>query len=61
MPSSTTCREHPLVAKGYPSIGCVPCTSRVAAGEDLRAGRWRGLDKTECGIHVRLESDGSGI
>jgi phosphoadenosine phosphosulfate reductase len=53
--------EHPLVAKGYPSIGCVPCTSRVAVGEDQRAGRWRGLDKTECGIHVPLETDGSGI
>ncbi len=53
--------EHPLVAKGYPSIGCVPCTSRVTVGEDLRAGRWRGLDKTECGIHVPLETDGSGI
>jgi phosphoadenosine phosphosulfate reductase len=53
--------EHPLVAKGYPSIGCVPCTTRVLPGEDQRAGRWRGLDKTECGIHVALEIDGSGI
>ena len=53
--------SHPLVAQGYPSIGCVPCTSRVQAGEDERAGRWRGLDKTECGIHVALEIDGSGI
>jgi phosphoadenosine phosphosulfate reductase len=53
--------EHPLVAKGYLSIGCVPCTSRVLPGEDARAGRWRGLDKTECGIHVDLEIDGSGI
>ena len=43
--------RHPLVARGYPSIGCVPCTSRVAEGEDPRAGRWRGSDKTECGIH----------
>ena len=43
---------HPLVAEGYPSIGCSPCTSKVAAGEDPRAGRWRGWDKTECGIHV---------
>jgi phosphoadenosine phosphosulfate reductase len=42
---------HPLVALGYPSIGCEPCTSRVAAGEDARAGRWRGSVKTECGIH----------
>ena len=43
---------HPLVAEGYPSIGCSPCTSRVAAGEDPRSGRWKGWDKTECGIHV---------
>lgn len=43
---------HPLVARGYPSIGCSPCTSPVATGEDPRAGRWRGQDKTECGIHV---------
>ena len=43
--------RHPLVARGYPSIGCAPCTSRVAAGEDPRAGRWRGQDKEECGIH----------
>lgn len=43
--------RHPLVAKGYPSIGCAPCTSPVAEGEDPRAGRWRGSAKTECGIH----------
>lgn len=43
--------RHPLVARGYPSIGCVPCTSRVGEGEDARAGRWRGQDKVECGIH----------
>ncbi|TKA96614.1 phosphoadenylyl-sulfate reductase [Cereibacter changlensis] len=43
--------RHPLVAKGYPSIGCEPCTSPVAEGEDPRAGRWRGSQKTECGIH----------
>lgn len=43
---------HPLTAHGYPSIGCAPCTSRVAEGEDPRAGRWRGSDKTECGIHL---------
>jgi len=42
---------HPLVAQGYPSIGCWPCTHPVAAGEDARAGRWRGSAKTECGIH----------
>jgi phosphoadenosine phosphosulfate reductase len=43
--------RHPLVARGYPSIGCAPCTSKVAPGEDPRAGRWRGREKTECGIH----------
>ncbi len=43
--------RHPLVSKGYPSIGCEPCTSKVAPGEDQRAGRWRGQDKDECGIH----------
>jgi phosphoadenosine phosphosulfate reductase len=43
---------HPLVAEGYPSIGCYTCTSPVAAGEDLRAGRWAGTGKVECGIHV---------
>ena len=42
---------HPLVAQGYPSIGCWPCTHPVAAGGDIRAGRWRGAAKTECGIH----------
>lgn len=43
--------RHPLVARGFPSIGCAPCTSPVRAGEDPRAGRWRGQDKEECGIH----------
>jgi len=43
--------RHPLVAQGYPSIGCSPCTSQVAPGEDPRSGRWKGWDKTECGIH----------
>lgn len=43
--------RHPLEAQGYPSIGCAPCTSQVQIGEDPRAGRWRGWDKTECGIH----------
>ena len=43
--------RHPLEAQGYPSIGCSPCTSKVAPGEDPRAGRWRGWDKTECGLH----------
>jgi phosphoadenosine phosphosulfate reductase len=44
--------RHPLVQEGFPSIGCAPCTTRVAAGEDARAGRWRGRDKDECGIHL---------
>jgi phosphoadenosine phosphosulfate reductase len=43
--------RHPLVAKGYPSIGCAPCTTPVAEGEDPRAGRWRETEKEECGIH----------
>jgi len=43
--------RHPLVARRYPSIGCAPCTTPVAEGEDPRAGRWRGYDKAECGIH----------
>jgi phosphoadenosine phosphosulfate reductase len=50
-------REHdvpynPLHDAGYPSIGCMPCTTAVAAGEDERAGRWRGVAKRECGLHV---------
>ena len=44
--------RHPLEARGYLSIGCAPCTSPVRPGEDPRAGRWRGFDKVECGIHV---------
>ena len=44
--------RHPLEAQGYPSIGCAPCTSKVKPGEDPRAGRWRGWDKVECGIHT---------
>lgn len=43
--------RHPLAADGYSSIGCLPCTDRTLPGEDLRGGRWRGRDKTECGIH----------
>lgn len=50
--------QHPLVEDGYPSIGCMPCTRRVQAGEDYRAGRWSGLEKDECGIHL---TDGGGI
>ncbi len=55
---------HPLVAEGFLSIGCMPCTDRVAEGEDERSGRWRGAAKTECGIHLGLvgrQIDGSGI
>ena len=43
---------NPLEYQGYPSIGCAPCTSPVADGEDARAGRWRGLGKAECGLHI---------
>lgn len=43
---------NPLLADGYPSIGCAPCTRRVEPGEDPRAGRWAGLSKVECGIHI---------
>lgn len=44
--------RHPLSARGYPSLGCIPCTSPVAKGEDPRAGRWRDQTKEECGIHL---------
>ena len=43
---------HPLVASGFLSVGCMPCTSRTSEGEDMRAGRWRGRPKSECGIHT---------
>jgi phosphoadenosine phosphosulfate reductase len=43
---------HPLAASGYLSVGCMPCTSRTSPDEDVRAGRWRGRAKTECGIHA---------
>ena len=43
--------RHPLEAEGYLSVGCAPCTSMVLPGEDIRAGRWRAFDKSECGIH----------
>ncbi|HLY34889.1 MAG TPA: phosphoadenylyl-sulfate reductase [Jatrophihabitantaceae bacterium] len=42
---------NPLLFDGYPSVGCAPCTRRVAAGDDPRSGRWAGLTKTECGLH----------
>lgn len=44
--------RHPMQDKGYDSVGCVPCTSRRRPGEEVRAGRWRGSAKTECGIHM---------
>ena len=50
--------RHPLVTQGYPSIGCSPCTHKVAPGEDPRSGRWKGWDKTECGIHTPLTDEG---
>jgi phosphoadenosine phosphosulfate reductase len=53
--------RHPLVAKGFPSIGCLPCTSAVRPGEDERAGRWRGRGKTECGIHANVLDAGADI
>ena len=47
---------HPLLASGYLSVGCMPCSSRTAPGEDSRAGRWRGQAKRECGIHTTKTS-----
>jgi phosphoadenosine phosphosulfate reductase len=52
---------NPLHDRGYPSIGCWPCTAPVNDGEDERAGRWRGTGKKECGLHVVEHQDGSGI
>ncbi|MHA7175291.1 phosphoadenylyl-sulfate reductase [Arthrobacter sp. Sr24] len=43
---------NPLLSQGYPSIGCAPCTNKVAPGADPRSGRWAGTSKTECGLHV---------
>lgn len=51
--------DHPMLAKGFTSVGCMPCTSRAAAGEESRAGRWRGKGKTECGIHTLLSTVGT--
>lgn len=47
---------HPLMASGYLSVGCMPCSSRTSPDEDARAGRWRGRAKTECGIHTTKTS-----
>ncbi|MCS6907980.1 MAG: phosphoadenylyl-sulfate reductase [Anaerolineales bacterium] len=44
---------NPLHDQGYPSVGCIPCTTPICEGEDLRAGRWRGKAKFECGIHFQ--------
>jgi len=52
--------RHPLFDEGFASIGCAPCTRRILEGEDSRAGRWSGSEKTECGIHFGL-TDGEGI
>ena len=54
--------RHPLEVDGFLSIGCMPCTDRVAPGEGMRAGRWRGLEKDECGIHLprRIWATGAG-
>jgi phosphoadenosine phosphosulfate reductase len=43
---------NPLIELGFASIGCAPCTKRVEVGEDARAGRWSGSEKTECGLHA---------
>lgn len=48
---------HPLVAEGFASIGCMPCTDRVEDGADVRSGRWKGKGKTECGIHLTLSEN----
>lgn len=54
--SSAKLPPHPLLAQGFTSIGCMPCTTRTRPGEDPRAGRWRDRGKTECGIHVAKAS-----
>jgi len=51
---------HPLVARGFRSIGCAPCTRPVADGDTVRSGRWAGTEKTECGIHRAPWFEGSG-
>jgi phosphoadenosine phosphosulfate reductase len=53
--------RHDLVARNYFSIGCVPCTSPVKPGEEMRAGRWRDRGKTECGVHVATLDAGADI
>jgi phosphoadenosine phosphosulfate reductase len=51
-------KYNPLHDQGYPSIGCAPCTSPVAPGEDARAGRWRGTEQIECGLHTNTGKSG---
>ena len=46
--------EHPMTGLGYPSIGCMHCTAKVKSGDDERAGRWKGKNKTECGLHTHM-------
>lgn len=48
---------HPLFSQGYMSVGCAPCTRPVTDGEDERAGRWAGTDKTECGLQIAVETE----
>ena len=48
--------EHPMFEEGYVSVGCAPCTRPVMPGEDERAGRWAGSEKTECGLHTFLKA-----
>lgn len=50
--SSNSILENPLLSDGYGSVGCFPCTARVAEGQDARAGRWAGTNKVECGLHT---------
>jgi phosphoadenosine phosphosulfate reductase len=52
---------NPLHARNYPSIGCTHCTRPIMPGEDRRAGRWSGFDKTECGLHVDIASIGKAV
>lgn len=48
--------RHPLVAQGFPSIGCHPCTAPADPGQDARSGRWAGRNKSECGIHMMAKT-----
>ena len=46
--------SHPLLEKGYRSVGCAPCTVAIGINDDERAGRWQGRGKTECGLHTDM-------